>query len=250
MALIKNIQSDRLLKEAIVLDMGDLGRQADRLLSSARAEAQRITEHARSEADRLIQSADKRGYAEGLERGLAAARETGEREGRVLAVERVAKELEQLMQAWIAALEQWQVDRSAMLADAREDVIRFAFALAQKVVHRLVQTDSTIVRDQLAATLALLSKPTAIEISVNPADRQFAQEVLPGLLASIARCEHASIHDDPTMTRGGCVIATAGGRIDATIQTQLERIAEALVPEQLDSASTAPASDSQKTTES
>ena len=239
MALIKNIQSDRLLKEAIVLDMGDLGRQADRLLSSARAEAQRITEHARSEADRLIQSADKRGYAEGLERGLAAARETGEREGRVLAVERVAKELEQ-----------WQVDRSAMLADAREDVIRFAFALAQKVVHRLVQTDSTIVRDQLAATLALLSKPTAIEISVNPADRQFAQEVLPGLLASIARCEHASIHDDPTMTRGGCVIATAGGRIDATIQTQLERIAEALVPEQLDSASTAPASDSQKTTES
>src|SRR5436853_7410348 len=73
-ALIKNIQSDRLLKEAIVLDMGDLGRQADRLLSGARAEAQRLVDEARSEADRVIDGADQRGYSEGLERGLTEGR--------------------------------------------------------------------------------------------------------------------------------------------------------------------------------
>lgn len=250
MALIKNIQSNRLLKEAIVLDMGDLGRQADRLLTGARDEAQSISDQARAEANALVQGADKRGYAEGLERGLTEGRESGQREGRALAVEQAAKQLEQLIMSWTAALGQWETDRSAMLQDAREDVIRFAFALAQKVVHRMVAVDPTIVQDQLAQALALLSKPTAIEISVNPADRKLVEEVLPGLLVSVARCQHASLHDDPSITVGGCVVATANGRIDATIQTQLERIAEALVPEQIDSASKARVPDAQKTPES
>ena len=47
MSLIQNIQADRLAKDAIVLDLGDLGRQAERILGDAREEA-------RVENDRVL----------------------------------------------------------------------------------------------------------------------------------------------------------------------------------------------------
>lgn len=230
MALIKHAKSDRLLKDAIVLDMSDLAQQARRMLDNARAEAQRIVEQGKAEAQQLIDSADEGGYAQGFERGMAEGREAGEREGREQALQQHAQQLATLTQQWTASLEQWESQREAMFHDAAEDVIRFAFLLARKVTHRVIESDPTVVRDQLAEALKLLSRPSAVEVVVNPEDRAMAEHVLPELASTIARCEHVALREDASIARGGCVIATAGGRIDATIETQLDRIAEALVP--------------------
>ncbi len=232
MALIKNVHADRLAKQAVVLDLGDLGRQADRILGDARRAAERVTAAGRAEAQKLIDSAADRGYQQGHERGLQEGREAGEREGRARAVQKFEPQLEQLINAWTAALERWETDRGEMLLAAREDVVRFAVAVAQKVVMRVVKADSTVIEDQLAEALALLSRPTTIVVSVHPHDRPIVEAVLPRLVSRFQQCEQASVRDDETLTPGGCVVATAGGRIDAAIETQLDRIARTLVPDQ------------------
>jgi len=43
-------------------------------------------------------------------------------------------------------------------------------------------------------------------------------------------CEHADLREDVAVGRGGCVVRSARGSIDATIETQLERIAATLLP--------------------
>jgi flagellar biosynthesis/type III secretory pathway protein FliH len=230
MALIKNAKSDRLVRDAIVLDMGDLARQAERMLSAARRESDEISASARVEAQRLIDSADARGHVQGLERGLLEGRQAGEAAGRAEALRQWLDRIAQLTQAWSEALAGWESNRATMHQQACEDVIAFALALARKVVMRMPQSDPTIVRDQLAAALAMVSRPTAIEIRVHPADRALAEQVLPDLMESLKECAHASVAPDASMTPGGCIVMTAGGRVDASIETQLERIAEALVP--------------------
>ncbi len=232
MAVIKNVHADRLAKQAVVLDLGDLGRQADRILGDARKGAERITAAARAEAQKLIDSAADRGYQQGHERGLQEGREAGEREGRARAVQKFEPQLEQLINAWTAALERWETDRGEMLLAAREDVVRFAVAAARKVVMRVVKADSTVIEDQLAEALALVSRPTTIVVSVHPNDRSIVEAVLPRLVSRFQQCEQARVRDDETLTPGGCVVATAGGRIDAAIETQLDRIARTLVPDQ------------------
>ena len=117
-----------------------------------------------------------------------------------------------------------------MMLEAQEDVLRFAFSLAKKVVGRMIQVDATIVRDQLSEALALLNKPAGIEILINPADRPVVERVLPELVAAVEGCQDMSVREDASMTPGGCVVTTAGGRVDASIDTQLARIAEALIP--------------------
>jgi len=230
MAVIKSAQSSRLLKEAVVLDMGDLGRQAQRILNEARREAEEIIQDAKAQADRLVAGADARGYAEGVARGHGEGLEAGRKEGRELALAEWREQFEDLSKAWTEALASWELQRDDMLHDAREGVIRFALALAGKVVRRMVQTDPAIVRDQLSEALALVARPTSLEITLHPDDRAAAENELPQLAAKIASCRHTSIREDPSMSRGGCIISTAGGRVDASIETQLDRIAEALFP--------------------
>lgn len=230
MALIKANNSSHLIKDAIVLDMGDLGRQAERLLSGARAEAVRILAEAKAQADQLIAEADGRGHAQGLERGEQEGRQAGIELGRKEAVAQFAQQLRQITQAWTEALERWNGDRAAMLHEAQADVIRFADAVARRVVHRMVQADPTIIQDQLRHALELVSRPSRLRITMHPDDRALAEEVLPGLMAAIGGGAEAILQVDASLTRGGCVLATDHGRIDASIDRQLDRIAEALVP--------------------
>jgi flagellar assembly protein FliH len=230
MALIKTAKSPHMLKDAVVLDIGDLGRQAERMLSKAREEAQTILANARAEERRLIDGADKRGYDKGLSRGLNEGREQGRDEGRQQALAESAEQIAQLTRRWEQALSEWESQRTAMIQQAREDVLVFAFELARKIVHRVLQSDSTIVKDQVSAALALLVRPQAVAIHVHPDDRDAVQEVLPAILKAAAGCEHARLQEDSTIERGGCIVTTQRGRLDATISTQLDRIAEAILP--------------------
>jgi len=226
MALIKSAQSGNLTRQAVVLDMSDLGRQAQRMLDGARAQAQQIVDEARQKANALIDDADKRGHAEGMQRGMNEGREAGRREGYEHAVKEWAQRFELLNRSVIQAMQEWEKQRADMTHQACEDVIEFAVEVARRVTHRIVQADQTVVRDQVAAALKLVSRPTAIEIVIQPEQRGLIEKELPQLIVTIASCQHAAIREDAGLAPGGCVISTVGGRVDASIETQLQRIAE------------------------
>jgi flagellar assembly protein FliH len=246
MALIKSANSSAMLKRAVVLDIGDLGQQAARILSRAKEEAQAVLEQARAEEQRLIGDASQRGFEQGMARGLAEGRETGRAEGHSQALAESTDQLAVLIERWTAALNEWESQKAEMIHSAREDALIFAFELAKKVVHRMIATDPSIVRDQVEQALRVITKPGILAVSVHPEDRAILAEALPQILETSSRCEHAEIRDDPSIARGGCVVTSARGRIDSTIQTQLDRIAQVLLPDQVrgsDASSATPSAD-------
>lgn len=230
MAVIKRTNASQLVRNAVVLDLSDLGRQAEALLAAARAEAEEIRVAARSEAERLRAEAVEAGRAEGLAAGTEEGRAAGRVEGHAEAVAAVQPRLDAITAAWQASLDDWQRRRGEMLAAAQTDVLDLAFAVARKVVHRVVHQDPAVVADQLAAVLDLVARPTEVEVRINAADRALVEEVLPDLVARIGAAERVTLRDDATVGVGGCVVATAGGEIDARIETQLDRLADALLP--------------------
>lgn len=215
---------------AAVLDLSDLDRQAKRILDDAREKASRIMQQAQQEAEQLIANADAIGHQQGLERGMAEGREQGRREGHEQVIAELKPRIESLMRSWMDALQQWEAERTEMILSAREDALAFAVAMGEKVIFRTVQVDGTIIEDQLAEALSLLSQPSRVAVTINPRDRALAEEVLPELLRSLGESSHATIRDDPSVTPGGCVLRTAGGEVDATLETQLDRIVHAILP--------------------
>ena len=234
MALIKNTTAGPLPKGTSVFNLGDLARESKHVLQEAKQKAQQIIRRAEEEAAKLVDSATDRGFAEGKDQGLAQGREEGRQAGRAEAIAEFTPQLTDLQVAFNAALAHWETDRNSMLLAAREDVLRLALAVAEKVTYRIIQTDSTVIGDQLAEALALLVAPRAVTVAVAPQDRALVEAMLPDLIDKISTCTHAAIRDDPSVTPGGCVISTGAGRIDATIERQIQRIVDTLLPQSVD----------------
>jgi flagellar biosynthesis/type III secretory pathway protein FliH len=229
MGLIKNTEAHRVVRHGFQ-DLGDLKLQAERLLDEARGEAQRIIDEARAQAEALVAEAGPRGFAEGKQRGLGEGREEGRRQGREEAIGELRPRLQELVPAWTRALESFEAQRADLLRAAREDVLELGLTMGGKIAHRAIEADPAVVADQVAEALALVAEASTVTVAVNPKDRKLVEAVLGEIVEKIGACTHVDLRADEQVGRGGCVLTTGKGRIDATVDGQIERIVDALLP--------------------
>ncbi|MBI1369510.1 MAG: hypothetical protein GC162_12760 [Planctomycetes bacterium] len=230
MALIKRSQADCISHDAIVLDLGDLRRQARVLIERAQRQADEILTNAKAEAKRLTDAASKIGHDEGFAKGKAEGFEAGRAAGRIESIRKTDEALVKLQEAWINAARQWDADRRAMLLEARQSILKLAIEMASKVVRRVPKVDASIVVDQVAEAISYVARPCDVTIRIHPDDRALVSDAMPKLLDETQRIEHATLVDDANVAPGGCVITFGKGRIDASLDKQLERLIDALLP--------------------
>jgi len=230
MPLIRQPLADPNVRDAVVLQLGDLRRAGEHLRESARREVESMLAAARAERDRIVSGADRDGHAQGLERGFREGRERGAAEARAEAMTQWRERLSAIEAGWAEALQRFLADRERMLLEARQDVLQLAVLLAERITKRALHVDPTLVNEQVAEVLALVARPSRLVICLHPEDRPIVEEVLPGLRRRFPSVQELEMVDDPRLQRGSCTARSAGGAIDASISTQLDRIAEALIP--------------------
>lgn len=232
MPLIRRADAEVIAKDAVVLNLGDLERQGERLECEARARAERIIAEANAERERLIADAHEKGFEEGRAAGHAEGRAAGLEEGRAQSMAELTPALQAMSERWTQALESFLQQRDQMLTEARTDVVRLAVMIAQRVTKRVIETDPGVVEGQMREALALLAARTTPRVIINPADEPLARQAIPALLARFDKTEHIELVTDPELVRGSCVVRTpTGGQIDASISTQLDRIVADLLPD-------------------
>lgn len=232
MAVLRQGDSSRVASRATALDLGDLAAQAERVRALAREQAEATLRQAQSERERLLSTAReegrKAGHAEGFSKGL----DEGRAQGKLAAQQSHAASLAALESAWNTALEGFVQERDRILAEARQDVLRLAVVLAEKVTKRAIEVDPASAAAQLESVLALVARPTRLVVRVHPLDEPIVREALPGLLARFPAAQHVDFRGDDQLERGSCVARTEGGGwLDASVRTQLDRLAVALLPD-------------------
>lgn len=230
MALVKNAESGTIARNAVVLDLGDLARQAAILKAEAVEEAARIRRAGEEERTRLIADAREIGFAEGHAEGFKAGHAEGVEQGKAEALAVHAELLRKMDEGWTQALEAFESRRERLLSEARVDVLRLALKIAEKVTRRAIEVDPESVVAQLDAALEHVLAPTRLVVRVNPEDADIAASALPQRTAKLQNAQHVELRSDDSLQRGDCVIETVGGEIDARIDTQIERIVNALLP--------------------
>lgn len=230
MAVIRSHNAQSLLNNAVVLDLGDLARQAELLKAEARREAQKIIADAKQRGAEEAREQTEQAIRDGHEQGLKQGIEEGQAQGRAEAIQAMTDALSALNENWAQALTQFVSDRHRMLADLQRDLVLLATQLTQQVVNRHVELNVDAVADQLKATIALVAHRSAMRICVHPDDVALVEELLPDLIKQTGSSTDASIAPDESIGRGGCRIDTNGVSVDATIPTQIRRIAQALLP--------------------
>lgn len=231
MAVLRENQAPRPAGGGASLHLGDLRREGDRLVLEAQQQARAIVEQARAERERLLAGARAEGLEAGRREGHAEGLAQGLRDGHERAIAEGQQRLAALDSAWQAALAEFKAQQDRLQAESREDLITLALAIASRVVQREIVSRPEVVADQAQAVIRLAGRAARLTLHVNPEDVEIVSRALPGMAGLIGGTAGVELRPDPAVSRGSCVAHTPrSGVVDATIQTQLDRIAAAIVP--------------------
>jgi flagellar assembly protein FliH len=179
-------------------------RELESPLAAAQAEAEAIRAAARAE-----------GHADGLHAGLE--------EGRA----QVAAALSALaaVHADVVAL------RDATAEAVERDAVELAVQLAEKIVAGALDVDPERVLDVVRAALRRLSERRRVTVLVHPDDLELVRAASEGFAAELGGIEHCEVQAERRLVRGGAVVRTDEGQVDASIETQLTRARELVAAE-------------------
>ncbi len=160
-------------------------------------------------------------FAKRLETEISRAKEDGKNEGIAqanAANEARINELEARFSASAAKLDEQYVKFDEFLKKIEEELGQTAIKIAKEVIDKEISTSSNQIAHHLASSLIKeLSNVKNIEIRVNPEDSEYIKE-------QFSKNEHVKISADDAISKGGVVIISDGGNIDATMQTRLEKL--------------------------
>jgi flagellar assembly protein FliH len=190
------------------------------LRTQASDEARQVVWKACLEADAIREEARQEGYAAGLEEG----RQAGFAEGNASAdAERAAYRAD--VEALVALIEE---ERQRVWREAEPQIVAFVLEVAQKVVKDEAKINRDVAISTVRNALRRVVETDNIRIRVNPADLETVRAAREDLLSLVDGIRHVEIVEDRRMSEGGCVVETAGGTVDARLETQLAEIETAL----------------------
>jgi flagellar assembly protein FliH len=156
--------------------------------------------------------ADRRGYEEGLARGLAEARAQS-----ADALAAVA-EAEQALAAM----------RDDYLARAEAAAVELAFQIAEKVIGATVAANPEAVLGVVAGALLRTTDRDHLVLEVNPGDFELVRDAASELAARLGGINRMEVVSERRVGPGGCVVRTEEGEIDARIASQIDRVRQIL----------------------
>jgi flagellar assembly protein FliH len=168
------------------------------------------------EAERLRQQAWAEGEAQGREAGLA---------------ETVAQ-ARPVMAALGDALAEIDALRDDMVDRLERDAVQIALLLAEQIVGGALEAQPERIVDAVRGALRRLNDRQQVTALVNPDDLELVSSCVERLRGELGGIEHLAVQADRRVVRGGAVVRTQEGEIDAQVATQIAR-ARAIVAAEL-----------------
>jgi flagellar biosynthesis/type III secretory pathway protein FliH len=185
-------------------------------LEQAARNARRLVAAAEAEADRVRHEARAAGHAEGLAVGRAEA-------------------LAELTPSVGAAMEAHAAVR-ALEADYAERVeaaaVELALRVAERVVAGAIAVSPERLLDVVRGALRTIIERERVSLLVHPEDLEMMRSAVADVAGSLGGIEHFEVQEERRVGRGGAIVRTRVGEVDARIETKLERV-RAVVEQEL-----------------
>ncbi len=193
------------MEEGGVLDKRTIAAKdkAEKIILEAEKQANQIRKQAKdilAEVEAVREKAKKEGFEQGNQEGLAQVTEK---------------------------LVQFEAIREKFYKEAEPELIKLATAIAEKVIGQIVSEKPDVIMDVVKQALER-SLGDRITIKLNPEDYKTIQESNFEFKDILDRTKRLHLKEDDTIAKGGCVVETEVGTIDAQIETQMEAIKKAL----------------------
>jgi flagellar assembly protein FliH len=156
-----------------------------------------------------------KGYRDGLAAGIKAEKE------------RLDSHLNHLREL----ISQIEAARTEIFRSAEKEIIRLAMAIATKITRHEISVQKDVILRVVGEALKKSVDHDNLKIRVNPADYHLLQNRTDQLSSFTDKPGKVVFVEDETIERGGCVIETNLGDVDARIEKQLQTVEAALKAE-------------------
>jgi flagellar assembly protein FliH len=220
-------EAERIIKEAEAAAFEEVRRktnQAQKIKQDAEEAAAKMIAEAEARVAQLESTAQSRIEAaerEAAKKGREEGREEGYREG--------AAEAERLVERLHTILDRAMEKRAEILSETEAQVVELVLLIARKVVKVISENQKSVVVQNIAQALRKLKTKSDVIVRVNLADLQLATEHIKDFVQMAENAKKLQIVEDSTVDRGGCVIETDFGEIDARISSQLHELEERIL---------------------
>jgi flagellar assembly protein FliH len=162
-----------------------------------------------SELEKRIETA----YLQGKEEGLQQAGEHFD-----ISLEMLARGIEEVSRL-----------RQTLLENSTHDMLRLVMSISRQVVHSQITINREVILATISKALNASVRSDSYHIRVNQEDLDLVTEKKPLFLASINGLKNIAFEADPLIERGGCMVESELGEVDATIENQLGEIRRTLL---------------------
>lgn len=178
------------------------------IIDNARVEATAIENEIQSKESKILKEARERGYEDGWNKGVS----DGSEEVRRL-VERVQMILTTAIQR-----------RNEIFEETEQQIIGLVLLIAEKVIKVISENQKNVVINNVVQALRKLKSRGDVAIRVNLNDLELTTEHKRDFIEMVEGIKSIKILEDSSVDRGGCIIETDFGSIDARISSQLMEI--------------------------
>ncbi|PLS01461.1 FliH/SctL family protein [Neobacillus cucumis] len=120
-------------------------------------------------------------------------------------------------------------EKEEIIHEAEPFVIELSVQIASKIIQKELETKPEVLIEMIKQNLVYSNERSMISICVSPEDFSFVQAQRNQLLEMLEGQIEVKILPEHSIEKGGCVIRTSYGSIDARLDVQLKEIKQALL---------------------
>lgn len=191
----------------------DAESEAQRIVSEAEAKAKEILERARQDASDIMDNTSREGFENGRQEGY----KSGEEEVKRL-IERTHKIYESVM-----------ASREDILSSTEQQIVELVILMARKVVKVISENQKSVVIANILQALKKVKGRGNVNIHVNLEDVKLTTQHTQDFIKQIENVQGVTVLEDSSVEKGGCIIETDFGSIDARISSQLTELEQKIL---------------------
>jgi len=215
-------EADNIVREAQNAAFDEVKKQSDEasiIKNSARKEAEKIIADAKSQAAQILSDAEakrdeisSKSHDEGFEKGREEGFESGKNECERL-VERIHKIIESV-----------QNKRQEILDNTEQQIVDLVILMTRKVVKIMSDNQKSVIMSNVVQALKKVKGRGDVTLRVNLADVKLTTEHIQDFIREVENIKNIAVVEDSSVEKGGCIVETDFGAVDARIASQLSEL--------------------------
>ncbi len=220
-------QAEAIIKQAEQSAFEEVKRKTDQaavIKQQAETEAAEIIRQAEQRSLEILQEGEQKrdktvgdAYKDGFDKGI----EDGYNEGK--------QEVLRLVDRLHVINEKTMEKRQEILDSTEQQIVDLVLLITRKVVKVISESQRQVVMQNVVQALKRMKGRGDVTIRVNLEDVQLTTEHTKEFMAAVESVKSITIAEDSTVERGGCIVETDFGAIDARISSQLTELEQKIL---------------------